>query len=157
MSGPLPSGRCLELPMEPGEMPGMPQPHLASCNWKPAGQFHFKHPRIVEQHITKSEDRMYNKIQTHGQCNKMNKRGKGGIWGLAFSGQWGGMLGWTEKSLQCWLELGQQQQEVEAQTVKVKLCRTSKQQQTVCRHRQINYSKLIFPLVLPHTMKGKSV
>lgn len=44
MSGPLPSRRLLELPMKPGEMLGMPQPHLASCN----GQFHLKQPRTVQ-------------------------------------------------------------------------------------------------------------
>lgn len=51
-----------------------------------------------------------------------------------FSGQWGGMLDWTEKSLR-WLEPGQQQQEVEAQTAKLYIKGvkhiTSKQQQTM--------------------------
>lgn len=73
------------------------------------------------------------KIQTHGQCNKMVKSKKRGVWGFVFSGQRGGMLGWTEESLQCWWEAGQQQQEVEAQTAKVKLYINSKQQRAMYR------------------------
>lgn len=56
MSGPLPSGRLLELPMEPGEMPGMPQPHLTSCNGKQTRQFHLK---------TKQNPELYNILQKH--------------------------------------------------------------------------------------------
>lgn len=35
MPGSSPRGRHQESPLEPGEMPGMPQPHLASCNGNP--------------------------------------------------------------------------------------------------------------------------
>lgn len=86
MSGPLPSGRRLGLPMEPGEMPGMPQPPLASCNLKSTRQFHLKQPRTVQQDITKiirCNVRRYKHMDNAIKWSNQRKGESGGLCSLA--------------------------------------------------------------------------